>query len=84
MSNIREMSNWTAIDLIAETLAAAEYFEKLKAFENTKVDKTTNKRVPHEGMPNYKKIYKACRDKAYKAAKKAERIEKAEQTASAE
>lgn len=81
MSNIHEMPNWTAVDLIAENMAAAEYFEKLKAFENTKIEKTTNKRVPHEGMPNYKKIYNSCKDKAYKAAKKTEKVE---QTASAE
>ena len=56
VQNIKEMKPWTEEELSREAIVAKLYNEKLEAFENTPIDKTTGKRVPHEGMPSFKKL----------------------------
>ena len=64
MNNVRKMKNWSAEKLTAYRMACELYADKMSAFENAKHGE------PHEGMPNFKSIFKRTLSEVIKNSKR--------------
>ena len=63
MRNVRNMNNWSEAELIAYGKACKSYADKMEAFINADRSKK------HDGMPNFKDIFKQELIEANKPAK---------------
>ena len=63
MRNVRNMKNWSEAELIAYGKACKSYADKMEAFINADRSKK------HDGMPNFKDIFKQELIEANKPAK---------------
>lgn len=64
MNNVRKMKNWSAEKLTAYRMACELYADKMSAFENAKHGEH------HEGMPNFKSIFKRTLSEVIKNSKR--------------
>ena len=64
MNNVRKMKNWSAEKLTAYRMACELYADKMSAFSNAE------RGEPHEGMPNFKSIFKRTLSEVAKNSKR--------------
>lgn len=69
MQTVREHKTWSDVELFAYRKAAERYSEAVKSFEKTPIK--DKKRVTHDGLPNFQKLFREELASAQKVSKRA-------------
>ena len=69
MQAVREHKVWSDVELFAYRKATERYSEAVNAFEKTPIK--DKKRVTHDGLPNFQKLFKEELASAQKVSKRA-------------